>query len=150
MSKEILEIEYGRKLFIPVYGEHYAQDREQSSAEELYNESDKVVKRFSLTPPCDYQIEAGWPEEPFLNVNTLGTIETTKENWLGYIAPAIIDEENDDEEHRERNKYIKKIIKLGLEHPIIISGKLLKEGDEYQILLCASRKQIDELVKKFK
>lgn len=144
---EVIEINYGKNLLIPVYGEHYAQDRGQSSAKKLYKDSGEKVQRFSLTPPCGFQIEAGWPEEPFLNVNTLGSLETTKENWLGYIAPPIIDEENDDEVHHERAKYIKKLIKIGKSNPIIMPGKVVKEGSEYQMLLFGSRKEIDEAAK---
>lgn len=42
--------------------------------------------KFSLTPRCDYQIQKGWPEGEFYNVNTYPSVETTSNNWIGYVA----------------------------------------------------------------
>ena len=95
-----------------------------------------------LKPQNQYQKEMGWPEEPFLNVIPAGAENTTKDNWLGYISPSEI--ALTDETHIERQKYIDRLCRLGKTLSITIKGKVIKEDDEYSVLLFASRKQIDE------
>ena len=143
---QILEVEYGRNLIIPVYGETGAQEGKQSAAKKLYKKYGDKHLRFSLTPICKYQEDKDWPERPFLNVNVLGSLETTKDNWLGYIHP--YEPEEKDKVRLERQKYIEKLIKLGEINPLVISGKVIKEGSEYSLLLFASRKYIDETLAK--
>lgn len=143
---QVITLEYGRNLLIPVHGEGGAQEGKQTAAKKLYKQYGNKHLQFSLTPICDYQKDKDYPERPFLNVNTRGSLETTKENWLGYIHPFVYDEMTD--VRIERNKYIKKIIELGETNPIIISGKIIKEDGGYSMLLFASRKQIDETLSK--
>lgn len=145
---QVLTVEYGRNLIIPVYGEVYAQDSKQTALKRLYKQYGKKHLQFSLTPPSNYQIERKWPEQPFLNVNVRGSIQTTKENWLGYIHP--FEPEEKDEKRLERKKYIKRLIWLGGYCPLIISGKIIKEGSQYSMLLFASRKYIDQKVTEVK
>lgn len=41
--------------------------------------------RLTVTKKNQYQIEHGWPEGNILNVNTLGSKETTANNFIGYV-----------------------------------------------------------------
>lgn len=141
LEGQVLEVEYGRNLIIPVYGENSAQDSRQTTLKKLYKEANNKHIRLSLTPICAYQENMGWPEKPFLNVNTLGALETTKDNWLGYIHPFEPKEKT--KERLERKEYVRKLIKLGEITPLVISGKVIKEDDGYSLLLFASRKYID-------
>lgn len=143
---QVITLDYGRNLVIPVHGEEGAQEGKQATAKKLYKKYGNKHLQFSLTPICDYQKDKEWPERPFLNVNVRGSIETTKENWLGYIHPFVYEEMTD--VRIERNKYIKKLIEIGETTPLIISGKVIKEDDNYSMLLFASRKQIDALLPK--
>lgn len=143
---QVLTVEYGRHLIIPVYGENSAQDSKQTTARKLYQQYGEKHLQFSLTPICSYQEQMRWPEKPFLNVNVRGSLETTKDNWLGYIHPFEDGELTD--KQIERNKYLKKLIKIGESTPLIITGKIIKEGGDYSMLLFASRKYIDDTLPK--
>lgn len=57
----------------------------QKLLREIYNSTKGSDTLFTLTPVHEYQIEQGWPEPPFVNINTYGSRSTRKENWLGYI-----------------------------------------------------------------
>lgn len=142
---QILTVDYGRNLIIPVYGETAAQGGKQTALKTLYKKYGNKHLQFSLTPICQYQVNAGWPERPFLNVNLRGSMSTDKDNWLGFIQP--VEAEKGDAVRLERKKYIEKLIKLGEMSPLIISGKIIKEDKEYSMLLFASRKWIDETLK---
>lgn len=136
-----ITISSGRNLIIPVYGEHYAQKKRQTTLKELalFRE-----KSFSLAPRDEYQKKAGWPNYPFANVCPEGKFSSSKENWLGYIAPPI---EPDSEKLQERDKYIRKLIKLSEVVGVTVSGQILderKEGGDIEIVLYCSRKSIDE------
>lgn len=152
---QVLFLEYGQKLIVPVLGEDFGQNHKQTKLKELYKETDGKVTEFSLTPQNDYQARMGWPEEPFLNVMPKGQFEVRKDNWIGYIQPAEYSEEDQTAERKERAEYTKKLIKLGKLNPLIIKGKVIKEKNfenktEYSVLLFASRKDIDEKSKKAK
>lgn len=147
MSKnEIAYLGYGSRLIIPVYGEQYGQSHAQSTLKKLYKQHPEKVTDFSLVPQDDYQKEKGWPEEPFLNVLPNGDFTVSKKSWLGYISP--FEPEEDDEIHRDRQAYTQKLVELGKKIPIIIKGKIIKEGDEYSIILFASHKEIDNYLNK--
>lgn len=60
-----------------------SESRDNLKALYQKNKGKKIL--FSATPICDYQVEHGWPEPPFVNINTHGSSETTKDNWLGYV-----------------------------------------------------------------
>lgn len=141
-------IESGRNLTIPVYGEHYGQNRSQSLAEKLYSETNGKSMKFSLTPICEYQRVQGFPTYPFANVNVLGSLNTDYDNWLGYISP-FNDERADTPEKKERDEYVSKLINLTEKRPVVMHGIIAKEGSEFSLLLFASRKSIDEAYNKF-
>ena len=64
-----------------VFGTEYSQPLLKS----LYSKTRGQKTLLTLTPICPYQIEKKWPEPPFVNINTYGTVSTEKNNWLGYI-----------------------------------------------------------------
>ena len=88
-----------------------------------------------------------WPEEPFLNVLPQGQYRATKSNWLGYIQLPEYKNVALTAERKERKEYLEKIIKLGKIKPLTIYGKVIIDDDYdgYSIILCPSRKSIDEL-----
>ena len=57
----------------------------QSLLREIYRQTTGKDTIFTLTPICQYQIDKGWPEPPFVNINMYGSEATERENWLGYI-----------------------------------------------------------------
>lgn len=146
--KKAIQLEYGNNLIIPVFGEHYGQNSEQTTLAKIYKKYGNKIIDFVLAPQNQYQKEMGWPEEPFLNVIPAGAENTTKDNWLGYISPSEI--ALTDETHIERQKYIDRLCRLGKTLSITIKGKVIKEDDEYSVLLFASRKQIDEELAKLR
>ena len=143
---QVIFLDYGSHLIIPVYGEQYGQDYDQTALKNLHSEYGEKVIEFSLAPQDDYQRDAGWPEEPFMNVLPRGEFTVSKENWLGYIHP--FEPEDDDEVHKDRQRYTDKLIKLGKLAPLVVKGKVIKEGSEYSVILFASRKEIDQHLKK--
>lgn len=66
---------------IEVYGDQYRN----RAIRTLYSQKGSGKFLVSLTPISQYQIDKGWPNPPFINVNTHGSEETTTDNWLGYI-----------------------------------------------------------------
>lgn len=139
-------IGYGRDLMLPVYGEHYAQGKKMTTLKQLYQSFGKNIIQFSLTPPSDYQREKEWPEKPFLNVNTIGAVETDRENWLGYIhafPPSSGEKYTSIQEKRQ--KYTSKIVAIGHVVPLVISGKIVKEGSRYSIILLPSASSVDKM-----
>lgn len=146
IQEEVIFIGYGNNLIIPVYGEQYGQSHTQKTAKELYKKYGEKIIDFSLAPQDDYQKKAGWPEEPFTNVLPRGNFVVSKDSWLGYIAP--FEPERQDGEHLDRQEYTDKLIKLSKLAPVIVKGKIIKEGSEYSIILFGSHKEIDENLKK--
>lgn len=143
---KIITISSGRNLIIPVYGEHYAQKKKQTTLKELL-----VFKenRFSLAPRDNYQKQAGWPNYPFANVCPEGKFVSSKENWLGYIAPPL---DLDSRALEERDEYVRKLIKLAEVAKVTVHGKIMderKEGGDLGIILFCSRKSIDENYARF-
>lgn len=144
IEQKTVVIAAGKHLVIPVYGEHYAQKGKQKAIV-----ASRGVKNFTLTPQCRYQAENGWPEMPFCNVNVCESLETTENNWIGYIAPPL---EIDNSTQRERSKYIKKLIAISAQLPVMVEGKVIDERDSkgsFQMLIFASRKSIDEAYDKY-
>jgi len=80
---ELVYIEGGKDLIFPA--ERLSSEDLQQKLADLYWTQRGKNFWVCVTPQNQYQIEQGWPEEPFVNVNTIGSVETTKENWLGYI-----------------------------------------------------------------
>jgi hypothetical protein len=150
LPKRVIFLDYGNNLIIPVYGEHYAQDSKQKALKKLYKEHKSKIIEFSLAPQDDYQKRAQWPEEPFLNVLPRGEFTITKDNWIGYIAPARLEDCKDSAVRQDRRKYTKKIIELGKLNPVIIKGKIIKEGTEYSVILFASHKEIDKYLEELR
>ena len=142
---QIIFLNYGNKLIIPVYGENYAQDGKQTALKKLYSKYGSKVMDFSLAPQSDFQAEREWPEPPFLNVLPVGQFVQTKDNWLGYIHP--FDPPVEDEVHKDRQKYTEKLIALGNIAPLIVKGKIIKEDDAYSMLIFASHSEIDSYSK---
>ena len=160
--EEIISLGYGSKLIIPVYGEHYGQEHHQTTLKRLYKTSGGKVISFNLLPQNAFQKVKGWPEEPFLNVVPMNNFSVEKNNWLGYIAPLEPNLENVDpdldkelyDEQLDRKKYVDKIVKLGHKRTLTIQGKvILEEYDghpDYQIILFASHKEIDNWLNKLR
>lgn len=164
IENQVLHVEYGSKLILPVFGEEYGQDSKQTKLKQLYKETEGKVTEFSLTPQDEYQARKKWPEEPFLNVMPKGEYTVRKDNWLGYIQPPDYynpetektskDSELDDSK-KDRRKYALKLIELGKKAPLMVKGKVIKEknqenGTEYSLLLFASREDIDKKSSKVK
>ena len=125
----IVYIESGSKVIFSPEGTEYAQDK----LKKIYN-SDEKAQWFSITPVCQYQIENEWPNvEKFVNVNILGSAETEKNNWLGYIGAW-----EDDEKQTFVVNHLLKILKKN-KRPLL-KGKLVKETNgEYRIIFFVSR-----------
>lgn len=140
-NKQVIFLDYGSHLIIPVYGEEYAQDGKQTALKRIYKQYGNKVIDFSLLPQSDYQKSKGWPESPFLNVAPKGHVLQTKDNWLGYIHP--FEPSIDDEVHKDRKRYIEKLIFVGDQYHVIIKGKVIKEDSTFSLLLFASHKEID-------
>ena len=138
---QVIFLGYGNNLIIPVYGEQYGQDHSQNSLKDLYKKHGEKIIEFSLAPQDEYQRQMQWPEEPFLNVLPRGNFQVSKNSWLGYIHP--FEPEKKDKIHKDRQLYTDKLIELGKKAPIIIKGKIIKEGAEYSVILFASHKEID-------
>lgn len=138
---QVIFLDYGSHLIIPVYGEQYGQDHRQTALKSLYSKYGEKVIEFSLAPQDDYQRQMKWPEEPFMNVLPRGNFCVSKENWLGYISP--FEPEEDDATHKDRQLYTDKLVKLGKLTPLIVKGKVIKEGSEYSVILFASHSEID-------
>lgn len=139
---QVVFLDYGSHLIIPVYGEHYAQDHRQTALKSLYSKYGEKVIDFSLAPQDDYQRQMKWPEEPFMNVLPRGNFYVNRGSWLGYISP--FEPENSDKIHKDRQAYTDKLVKLGKLAPVIIKGKIIKEGSEYSVILFASHEEIDK------
>lgn len=77
LKVESIEIPKG-PMHVAVCGEHYSKSKPDSVTL-------RELTRFSLTPKCDYQVKMGWPEGDFFNVNVYPSMETTRDNWLGYV-----------------------------------------------------------------
>lgn len=75
-------LDYG-EIDAEIHGNLY--DHCQSMLKTIYKNAKGKDVVLTLTPPCQYQIEKGWPELPFVNVNLYGSKATEKDNWLGYI-----------------------------------------------------------------
>ena len=132
----IVHIGSGSKVIFSPEGTEYSQDK----LKKIYDKSEKS-QWFSITPVCQYQIDAGWPDvEEFVNVNLLGSIETEKDNWLGYIGAW-----HDDE---KQTYVVENLIKLLATKRPLLQGKLVKESDgEYRIIFFVSRTALEEAVK---
>lgn len=143
MPKPTFEIESGRKVCIRVNGFSWCQ----APLEEIYWRSRSKTVKFQITPPCKYQKHQGWPEEPFINVNLLGSKATTRANWLGYIGGW--------EDNKERGKIVEQILEI-LEHGyVVVSGKVFKEDaanddGKFKALIYLSRKSLSEANEKAK
>lgn len=132
---EAVHIEGGTKVMFSPEGTEYTQDR----LAELYNPEEKS-QWLGITPVCQYQIEKGWPNaEKFVNVNLPGSIETEKDNWLGYIGAW----EDDD-----RQTYVvDNLLKILPYKRPLVQGKIIKESDgEYRIIIFVSRKSLEKAV----
>ena len=145
LLRQVIFLDYGNNLIIPVYGEHYGQDHSQTALKTLYQKYGEKVIEFSLAPQDDYQRKMGWPEKPFLNVLPRGNFRVSKESWLGFIHP--FEPERKDKIHKDRQLYTQKLIEIGEKYPIIIKGKIIKEDSEYSVILFASHTEIDKYLK---
>lgn len=143
---QVIFLDYGSHLIIPVYGEHYGQDHSQAALKSLYSKYGEKVIEFSLAPQDDYQRQMKWPEEPFMNVLPRGNFAVSKDNWLGYISP--FDPDDNDKVHKDRQLYTAKLVELGKLAPVIIKGKIIKEGSEYSVILFASHNEINKYLDK--
>lgn len=132
----VVHIENGSKVIFSPEGTEYSQEK----LKKLYHPDEKV-QWFSITPVCQYQIEAEWPDvEKFVNVNTLGSIETEKANWLGYIGAWEDDE--------KQSYVVDHLIKILKDKRPLLSGKIVKETDgEYRIIFFVSRTSLEEASK---
>lgn len=143
MSKPTFQIESGRNVCIRASGFNWCQ----APLEEIFWTSRGKTVKFQITPPCKYQKQQGWPEEPFVNVNLLGSKATTRANWLGYIGGW--------EDNKERTKIVGQMLEI-LEHgQVIVSGKVFKEDaasddGKYKVLIYLSRKSLSEANEKAK
>lgn len=133
---EVVQIESGSKMVFSPEGTEHAQDR----LKKLYDPSEKC-QWFSITPVCQFQKNRGWPDAPsFVNVNTPGSVETEKDNWLGYIGAW------DDDE--KQSYVVEKLnILLDSKRPMLF-GKIVKESNgEYRIIFFVSRKSLENASK---
>ncbi len=146
MNKQIIFLDYGNKLIIPVYGEQYGQSHSQKTLKKLYKKYGEKVIEFSLVPQDDYQKDKGWPFEPFANVLPADEFTVSKKSWLGYISP--FEPEFRDKEHLDRQEYVDKVVKLTKIAPVIIKGKIIKEEEQFSLLLFASHRVIDDYLEK--
>lgn len=130
----IVYIESGSKVIFSPEGTEYAQDKLKS----IYDPDEKA-QWFSITPVCQYQIDNEWPDvEKFVNVNILGSIETEKDNWLGYIG-AWEDDEN-------QTFVVDHLLKILKDKRPLLKGKLVKEtSGEYRIIFFVSRTSLEEV-----
>ena len=133
---EVVQIENGSKVIFSPEGTEYSQNR----LKKLYDPAEKC-QWFSITPVCQFQKNRGWPDAPsFVNVNTPGSIETEKENWLGYIGAW-----EDDGKQSYVVDRLNTILKT--KRPMLY-GKIVKESDgEYRIIFFVSRKSLDNAAK---
>lgn len=116
-------LEYGN-CNAEIHGNKY--DNCQKLLKSIYNLNPNNKILFTLTPICSYQLDQGWPEPPFVNINTYGSISTEKENWLGYIP--IDFSEIDFEQLVNDNGNID------------VYGKIKKSSEGYDITLNVSEK----------
>jgi len=140
---EVVRIESGGKLRIPVYGEQYGQGSSQTTLAKLKKSG---AREFSITPPHQYQIQNRWPEPPFANVNIYGSLITSRANWLGYIAPGY---NADTTERQERQVYINKLIELAKIVPLTVTGQIIDEDGTFQLIIYASRSSVDEAYRRY-
>ena len=133
---ELVHIDGGSKIIFSPEGTQYAQDK----LEELYDPTEKP-RWFSVTPQNKYQKEHDWPAAPkFVNVNTPGSIETNRENWLGYIG-AWEDDEN-------QTYVVEHLLKILKKKRPLLKGKIIKESDgEYRIIFFVSHESIEKASK---
>ena len=96
----------------------------QSLLREIYRQTKGKDTIFTLTPICQYQIDKGWPEPPFVNINTYGSKTTERANWLGYIPI-----------HYSDIEYAQLIKDNG---NIDVHGRVKRSGKDYTIILNAS------------
>lgn len=143
-TRPTVTISYGQRLVVPVFGEYWGQGKSQDTLKRLYAKREYHV--FSLEPPVEYQKIRKWPEPPFANVVEEG-FAVSKNSWVGYIQPKRY--EFEDEKDKERRRYVAKLVRLALVCNVQVTGKILKEGQEYNVLLKCSRKEIDEAYKKY-
>lgn len=130
---DLLYIESGSKIIFSPEGTEYAQNK----LKKLYKKDEKT-QWFGITPKCQYQIDHDWPYvENFVNVNLPGSIETEKDNWLGYIGAW----ENDE----NQTLVVEKLnIILKSKRPLL-NGKIVKESNgEYRIIFFVSRKSLEK------
>lgn len=132
----IVHIENGSKVIFSPEGTQYSQEK----LKKIYKPDEKV-QWFSITPVSPYQIEAGWPDvEKFVNVNLLGSIETDKSNWLGYIGAWEDDE--------KQTYVVDHLINILKNKRPLLSGKIVREMDgEYRIIFFVSRTSLEEVSK---
>ena len=129
-------IESGSKVIFSPEGTEYSQEK----LKKLYDPSEKS-QWFSITPQSAYQIEHNWPDvKKFVNVNIIGSIETNKDNWLGYIGAWEDDE--------KQTLVVNGLLKLLNTTRPLLQGKIIKETDgEYRIIFFVSRTSLENAIK---
>ena len=142
-SKPTIIIASGRNLCFAAEGFQWAQN----NLKKIYDKAEKSQK-ISVTLPCVYQIERGWPESPFVNINFLHSTETQKDNWLGYIGGW--------EDNEKQAPVVKSLLKILRHNNVVMTGIVIREkkGDpdagKYKILLFVSRKSLDSALESIK
>ncbi len=118
-ERELVSIGVG-KLCLIGYGSKWAK----TNLREVYKSTGGNSITLSITPPCEYQIKQGWPEPPFVNINTYRSTATTKSNWLGCLD--VMKGGNE-----EKNNAVKLLLKILETKDVAVSGKIVHEGNGY-------------------
>lgn len=129
----IIQIGSGSKLIFSPEGTEFAQQK----IKKIYRPDEKV-QWFSITPKNQYQIDNNWPDaKEFVNVNTLGSIYTSQDNWLGYIGAW------DDDE--KQSFVVEKLLQILKTKRPLLAGKIVKETNgEYRIIFFVSRTELEK------